>query len=322
MKKVLFITWAPYGSRPQSLAEAIGARAVFIGKKVKHKYLLQSLLAYLPRTIANFRVVLKERPDIIMITNTQWIIAAINLFLGKMIRARVIFDSHSAAFDHPFIKYPLFLSKFFARKAYLNIVTNNFHKSLLEKNGATGFKITDIPFEDKIRTNEKRDLGNNFNICFICTFSSDEPVFNVLQAVEEMEGISLFVTGNYKLMNVRPENYQNVHFTGFIPNKDFNILINSVDAIMSLTTRENTMQRGGSEAISVEKPLITSDTKMLREYFVLGTIFIKPEKSDIKKGILTLKENYNTYLNQIITLRRKRTEAFSETIKEFNTLIS
>ena len=53
---------------------------------------------------------------------------------------------------------------------------------------------------------------------------------------------------------------------------DISQIFKNADILMSLTTRENTMQCGGNEALSLGKPLITSDTRFLRQHFSKGCI--------------------------------------------------
>ncbi len=49
------------------------------------------------------------------------------------------------------------------------------------------------------------------------------------------------------------------------------------------------MQRAGSEAVSAGKPLITSNTKMLKNYFTKGTIFVDNTAKGIVEGIEKLR---------------------------------
>jgi glycosyltransferase involved in cell wall biosynthesis len=130
-----------------------------------------------------------------------------------------------------------------------------------------------------------------------------------------MSDVQIYVTGNYKRAKIVPEEYKEVKFTGFVPQVEYVKLLNSVDAIMTLTTRENTMQRGGSEAISVAKPLITSNTFMLKEYFISGTVFVDNNTKSIIEGVKELRNNYQNYSNGILEMREKRKNSFEDSIK-------
>jgi len=314
--KIIFIDWSAYSSRTDSLARKTSAKPFYLGKNVRNKSAIFSLLSYLPKSVKNIELVFQHRPNVIIIKNTQWIIALVNIILGKIIRAKVVFDSHSCAFDHPFMKYPLFLSKFFARHAFLSIVTNNFHEKLLESVKARAIVITDIPSEEEMASLRRLNLSNKFNICYICTFSNDEPYLEVFNAARKLENIQIYVTGNYRKAKIDISRYINVQFMDFLPNQEYKALLNSVDAIITLTTREYTMQRGGSEAISVRKPLITSDTKMLRTYFKRGTVFAKPDEQNIKEAIENLKRRYEFYLDEVSKFSVERRSNFKSKLEE------
>jgi glycosyltransferase involved in cell wall biosynthesis len=311
----IFIEWSEYGSRTDSLAHAIGAKPVFIGKINTHRNILYSFFTYLPKSFKNFKIIKKNKSRIVFISNSNWVIALVNLIFSNLFGHKIVFDSHSCAFDHKFIKYPLFLSKYFAKKADLSIITNEVYYNLLTSIGAKALIISDIPYEEKLFTNEKMELSPLFNICYICTYSADEPYKEVFEAARKNEKVKVYVTGDYKKVNIDPNNYPHITFTGFLSNEEYERYLNSVDLIMTLTTRENTMQRAGSEAISVGKPLITSDTKMLRNYFKSGTIFVTCTSKGINDGFNASIKNFQILKEGILKLREERKKIFSSKLE-------
>lgn len=317
----IFIEWSEYGSRTDSLAHAVGAKPIHIGKINKHRNIIYSFFTYLPKTLKNYKMIKQSKSRIVYISNTNWIIAFVNLIFSYLFEHKLVFDSHSCAFDHKFIKYPLFLSKYFAKKADLSIITNEAHYNLLTSLGAKALIISDIPFEDKLFTNEKIKLSSLLNICYICTFSADEPYVEVFEAARQNDKVKIYVTGDYKKVQINPSNYPNVHFTGFLSNEDYKKYLNNVDVIMTLTTRENTMQRAGSEAISVGKPLITSDTKMLRNYFKSGTIFVANTRNEINDGFNEAIKHIQILKVEILKFREDRKKEFSSKLKILNKIL-
>lgn len=316
----LFIEWAEYASRADSLANAVGAKTIFIGKVNKYKNLLYSFSSYPAKVIENFKVIKKEKPQVVYITNTNWIIAFVNIIFSKIFGHKLIFDSHSCAFDHEFIKYPLPLSKIFARFADLSIVTNESHYNLLKSNNAKAIIISDIPFEESLVTDEKISLSDKFNILFICTFAPDEPYLEVFEAAKKNLNVHIYVTGQYSRVNINPSDHPQVTLTGFLSNEDYRKYLNNVDAVMTLTTREDTMQRAGSESISVEKPLITSSTKMLRDYFSKGAVFVDNTSVGILNGFTKVIENYDSLKNGIELLKENRKKVFHEKLVKLKTI--
>lgn len=312
----IFITWAPSYNRSTSLAEELGFKPIFIGNVSKHKNSLAALWDFFGWSIENFKLIKQRRPSHIALANTHGVVAAVNYFFGKLYGAKIILDSHSAAFDAPFYKYPKFLSYFFARNALFSIVTNEIHQKNIEKKGGKAFLLPDIPNDAQLLSKNRKKISESFSICFICTYNYDEPYEEVLNAAESLPDIQFFFTGNYKNKIKEPEKHKNVIFTGYLPDEDYKNLINNVDALLVLTTRENTMQHGGSEAISIEKPFITSNTNMLKSYFKKGAVFVSNDKTGIVNGILEIKKHYPKYQDDIKVMKEIRNKIFLDNIQK------
>jgi len=82
------------------------------------------------------------------------------------------------------------------------------------------------------------------------------------------------------------------------------------------------MQRGGSEAISAGKPLITSDTQTLRAIFTAGTVHVAPRAPAIRAGIQELRRNYDAYARGIRDLATRREERWLRAREELEALLS
>ncbi len=314
-KKIIFIEWSKYNTRGDSISNAINAKIFFIGVANISKNPFRSLLSYFPKAIENIKILRRERPDVVIITNTTWVISTLNFIYTKLLNIKLILDSHSCAFDHSFFKYPLFLSKFYAKHSFFSIVTNKSHQEMLKKIHAESIVLNDIPFEEKLKTDEKKDLGNKFNICYVCTFAEDEPFYEVFKAGEDLDDVQIFVTGNYKKVGINPEKFKDIIFTGFISNEEYKLYLNNTDVIMTLTTREDTMQRAGSEAISIGRPLITSNTEMLKNTFYKGAVFVDNTSKEIRKGIEKTKSEYEFLKKNMLELQHERKNKFNKKLQ-------
>jgi hypothetical protein len=108
------------------------------------------------------------------------------------------------------------------------------------------------------------------------------------------------VTGNYqRAPHYRQQAPDNVTFTGYIDKDAFIGLMRGADAIMDLTTRDNTVLMGAYEAISLEQPLITSDWPILRSYFPIGTVHIDNSVAGIVEGIQTAQTDHERLARDI-----------------------
>ncbi len=315
-QKLVFITWADYGSRAESIANVLNAELIFIGKIRSEKYLLVSFILYFSYAYQNIKILLKLKPDIIIITNTTWAVALVNFIYAKVSKTKLVLDSHSCAFDYVFYKYPLFLSKIFAKYSTLSFVTNQAHYQLLKEKGAKALILSDIPFENKFKDLKKKQLSEKFNICYICSFSYDEPYFELIKAASDLKDVQIHITGNYPIVSINPNDYPHINFTGYINNEEYRLLLISSDAIITLTRNEDTMQRAGSEAVSAGKPLIVSDTKMLRNYFTRGTVFVDNTAKGIVEGVNKLRNNYELYCTEILLFQEDRRKNFVNKLNE------
>jgi hypothetical protein len=99
-----------------------------------------------------------------------------------------------------------------------------------------------------------------------------------------------------------------VVFTDFLPNEDYFRLLRSSHAVMSLTTRDHTLQCGACEALSLERPIITSNWPLLQEYFCRGTVHVDNTPAGIRQGIESLRRDYSRYEAEVTELRQMRRE--------------
>ena len=189
----------------------------------------------------------------------------------------------------------------------MTIVTNEHLKANVELNGGHAFvlpdKIPNIPI-----TEPKKKLQGKFNILFICRYASDEPYKQVFDAASKLDrSIYIYVTGNCSKRKISTADLpENVILTGFIPESEYFEMLNSADATIDLTTRENCLVCGAYESVAVEKPMILSKTKALMEYFSMGTVYAENTSEAIRKAILEVINRKTELIAQIKELKSIR----------------
>ena len=87
--------------------------------------------------------------------------------------------------------------------------------------------------------------------------------------------------------------------------EEYLALLNSCDAVMTLTTNPHTMQCGAYEAVSVGKPLVMGPDKAMVDYFFKGNVVSRLEAPDLARSI-------NEVLERGEVLRRETKELFEE----------
>lgn len=221
---------------------------------------------------------------------------------------------HTAAYTE-YDKFPINrLNALLWRSANLVLVHNEQSLDLLRKKYASLRKkifVLEDPLPDFPR------IGNS-NIekwkkpmpvgVLVSRFSSDEPVESFLQATRSLSGIHFYITGNSQKAKFPLSNYSsdNISFTGFLPDHEYFSLLMAADFIVALTTRENTLLSAGYEALSLEKPLVVSDTKTLRAYFNDAVIYVLNEPENIKVATIELTKKLESYRRKMMELKDQK----------------
>ena len=108
------------------------------------------------------------------------------------------------------------------------------------------------------------------------SYSPDEPLGPILAAAAARPGQRFLVTGRVPPgLDAAPP--PNVTLTDFVSDADYERLLATAAVVCCLTVNDNTMQRGGYEALAWHKPLVTSDRAVLRDYFGDAAVYCRPD---------------------------------------------
>jgi glycosyltransferase involved in cell wall biosynthesis len=213
------------------------------------------------------------------------------------------------------------LQRFLARQAIATIVTNEYFQQLVERRGGRAFVLRDIPTSFDL--NGTYPLNGGFNIAVVNSFAKDEPLDEVLAAAGDLADVNFYVTGKQELAppSMLARAPANVRFTGFLPDATYYALLNGAHAVVCLTTRDHTMQRGACEALSLGRPIITSDWPLLKMYFHKGTIHVPNTGAGIRQGVLKMQGHHAMYQAEIKDLQIAQQREWREKIEALTRLI-
>lgn len=319
----LFLVWGPpsHGPRSQVFAKELGIRELhFIDVTSKRgawiapfKYMLQALLT--------FSLLLRKKPNLIFVQSPPGLAVLVVYFYCAITGSRYIVDAHSAALQLPFWTKPRWFWSALARKALMTIVTNEHFENMLKEWRAPAMVLHDIP--TTFPNGAPYPMNGSFNITVVNTFSSDEPLEEILRAAQEMEGVKFYITG--KVSRAAPAILEliskNVVFTDFLSTERYYALMRTSHAVMCLTTRNHTMQRGACEALSMGKPIVTSQWPLLQEYFNKGTVHVDNTSSGIRSGVNEMKTHYDRYQLGIRELQVSQQVEWQKKIGELVTVV-
>jgi glycosyltransferase involved in cell wall biosynthesis len=217
----------------------------------------------------------------------------------------------------------MMLHRFTIKNAAITIVTNHYLAGIVKSLKGTPFVLPDpLPGFSTIR---RPALKGKWNILVPSSFGKDEPIINVLEAANELikDDVVFYITGNYKKFNsdLKSRIPSNIELTGFLPEEDYIDLLFAADGVVSLTKSSYCMLCGCYEAVSAEKPLVTSNQSVLLEYFS-GAIFIDNSPAEIITAVKTLISDSDTYKNKIKVLKQQLSVHWEEKRKVLETLLS
>ena len=315
----VFLTWNASCTRTSTLANHFGAQPIRISYLQGKKFLPLLLLRYLISFTKTFLVLAKRRPKVVFMENQPpFLIMACYLYT-RLFGGAYVIDSHSGAFNNKKWAWAMPMYRFLAKNAYMNINTNEHHKSLVEGWGGRSIVISDIPVEHS--TSYERIDVDTLSVAVVCSFSFDEPVEEIWEAARQCPGVTFYLTGNDSklssgLKSSQPENIKTV---GFVPIQQYFGLLSSAKAVMVLTTRDHTMQRGAYEALSLDQPIITTDWPVLRKSFGGAAVYVRNDPDSIAEGVrelLSQHEDYKSAARRQRVVRRKNFEATRRKLME------
>ncbi len=313
MRDALFLVWGPPGHGPRSavFARALGIPVVFVEAN-PGRGAAAGMIKYPVQAVKTWRLLRRLRPSIVIVQNPP---SFAPLFVGLVSSARLLIDSHSDAMQAWYWTRPRFVYRWLARRAVTTIVTNEVFAARIRDWGASATVIRDIPGrfpEGGLPVVEDRPV-----ITVVSTFAPDEPLEEVVAAARRVPGVVFKVTGNPRradpaLVTDLPEN---LHLTGFLPENDYYQLLRDSVAVMCLTTRPDTMQRGACEALSLGRPIITSDTDLLRSYFSQGTVHVDNTGEGISRAVEEILDELPRYRREIVELQVRQAEEWQTALE-------
>jgi glycosyltransferase involved in cell wall biosynthesis len=159
-------------------------------------------------------------------------------------------------------------------------VTNEANADVLRHRGVPTIVLDDTP-----RTVVGRDrppISGSRRVVVSASFDPDEPIEAVLGAAARTPDVQVVITGRDATGRTAALTVPaNVELTGFVPRQAYEDLLAGATVVCSLTTLDDCMQQGGYEAMAWGRPLVTSDTAELRDYFGAAAVYAAPTAESI-----------------------------------------
>lgn len=301
----IFITWYPYCRRSDAIAEQLGARSHLV-HSLRFKVPALAPAKYLLQGLRTTWILLRDRPSGVLVAAPP-VVAPLATWLGSLVlRYRFVIDAHSGVFHDARWTWALPLQRFLARRALATVVTNERMAETVRSWGARAVMVQDIALP--LRPDGEAFRCPGTHLVYVCTYSADEPVDAVVEAARRLPEVTFSFTGDpaYAPKGFRERLPANVRLTGFIPDAEYLSLLRGADLIVVLTRQDDTMQRGAYEAMALEKPLITSGWRLLREVFAKGTIHVDNSSAAIVQAVERIRQDPQRYSREMAELKHQR----------------
>ena len=279
----LFLSWISFHGRSDGITRELGIRGFYIDGGEGNR-----LIRYIRQWRETQRLLERERPKTILLMQPPVIALWSLLRYARSTGARIAGDLHTGVFDDPTWSWATRNTLKLLRRHGLAIVTND---ALAEE--SQKLDCPALVMHDRIEVWE-RDLTSyddaelerisHPSVLVPLAYAHDEPLDELLQAARETPDVQWVFTGKApaKIHEAAPSN---VIFSGFVTNADFLRLASRTDVTLAITMNENTMQRAGYESLSLAKNLVTSNTRVLREYFADAAQIVEPTAASLVAGV-------------------------------------
>jgi glycosyltransferase involved in cell wall biosynthesis len=303
-ERTLFLVWGLPSQGPRStvFARELGIRIENIIATTR-RGLFVAPWKYGYQAVKTMQLLFTAKPRLVFVQSPPSLAVLVVGLYSLLANARYVVDAHSGALQSWWWTRPRWLHRLLARRALATIVTNDVFAERIRRWGATALVVRDIP--TTFTEGDSVTTQGRFAILVVNSFAPDEPVTEIIEAARELEDVEFLVTGDLEradacLVAMAPAN---VRFTGFMADPTYYGTMVSSQAVMCLTTRDNTMQRGACEALSLGRPIITSEWPLLKDYFSQGTVHVGATSRSIVGGVRRMREDYERYSAEIADLR-------------------
>jgi len=262
------VSWVPHHGRSADLAAQVGAVPLFVAAAKDRHVLLRYTAAGVHTTTALFRrrpravlVMLPPIPLLVVARAWTWLTGAV-----------LVADLHSGVFNDTHWSWARRPTLLLLRGATALVTVREYAESCGRS------KVDSLVLHDSLQAAHPRVPadGTDASVLVPLSFAPDEPVEAILTAAEALPAVTWILTGRAPLA-LAAAAPPNVRLVGYVSNAEYQELLRRSSLVVALTTREHTMQRAAYEAALLAKPLVTSDTEALRDFFGAAALYARPD---------------------------------------------
>jgi glycosyltransferase involved in cell wall biosynthesis len=321
--RVAFLAWSSISGRSEEIADALGGEArCFFDLKIVRRALVPARYGLSSIRTAVYLAV--RRPRAIIVTNPPVFPALLAYPYARLRRAPLLLDSHPDAFrsDGPHSRF-LRVHAWLARRALGVLVTTEDLVRRVEAWGGVGIVVHEPPPVRRIGTTPPSISGRP-RVLVLGSFSSDEPVAEVLAAAGELPEVDFELTGDTRRCppGIVESATENVNFCGFLNARDYAQAIDRASIVVVLTRwLEWAVPRSAYDAVYGERPLVLTDSPMLRELFPYA-VPVRNEPSSIAAGVRDALARFDELAGLVAAARTLQTNRWNHQLARLESVLS
>ena len=315
----VFIRWSnPKTShRSQFLAQQLSVRLVSMA--ANDRRLITFPFRYIHNSIRTIQKLREYRPKAIFVQNPPVLLVVCAWMYSRNKPVRLYIDNHTEAIKDFKWRWSLPILRKISKTNAVNIVTT---AELAYQGGFSRPSVAVLTDPPAVALNfEAPQLKTSMmNVMVVCSGSSDEPLQEILSAATKLPGVLFFLTGG---LQSRPElrghsrrTFDNVVALEYLPDRNYFGLMNAVDCVICLTTREDTLLSGAQEALWIGKPIITSRTDALFEFLKDIAIFVDNDADSLISAIEELRNNFAMWTKAVNHGKKRKIHDFERQLAE------
>jgi hypothetical protein len=272
---------------------AVGYRLEYLPQQYRERWLKP--LSYLRQALKTIGLICEDKPDYVWFQSpptfvAHFIVLARILGFGQF---RIVADCHNKALDGdiPGNFWPKILGARWALNRCDLVLAHN--SAVLEKAMAYGVErerlvvLETRPAPLAEATTETPPAGRPV-VLVPCSYADDEPIDEVLAAAALLPDVDFRLTGNRDKAAAKGfvgKAPANVRFTGFLSAQDYTALLIRCNVVLGLTGSEDIQLSAANEAVGATRPMVLSDTGILRNLFGSAAIFAPNKAASLAAGL-------------------------------------
>lgn len=317
------IVWAPHQDHVEKSAKYLGAQLFCI-----HYFAYQrpwiAPLKYILQTLKTLAILFRLRPKLVYVLNPPVVAPLVTWFYCKLTNAKFIMNSHYSAIYGPKWRWSLFLTRFLARQALVNVLDHEKKGLLFQGWGAKTIILEKPPAEERFSGKLLSMENEKLTIVVVNTFAEDDPLDEILLAASLCQEVNWLILGDTALAKPHwlMEAPSNVVFTGYLLGDDYWRCLQSASAVVTLTTRPYSLMASAIDALAISKPLILSRQPILEEYFTKGVVFVDNNAKSIAQGVAEICTHLEQLADEIDSLRAEKIVHWRNNFEQLKEIVS